>query len=103
MQEAIRYKISREAKAVIIDNKKLRDSLAKLLDVQDRMVMIYLRENRPNNRLVLKPCIDLIESMTNLTESQILEVVIPDDMEIEMELQESDVQVEPIENYKKGL
>lgn len=101
MQEVRRYKISKEAKAVITDNKKLRDSLAKLLGVQDRMVMIYLRENRPNNKLVLKPCLSLIEDMTILTESQILEEVIIDNME--MELQEGDVHVEKKEEVQTDL
>lgn len=101
MQEVRRYKISKEAKAVITDNKKLRDSLAKLLGVQDRMVMIYLRENRPNNKLVLKPCLSLIEDMTILTESQILEEVIVDNME--MELHEGDVHVEKKEEVQTDL
>ena len=85
----VSVRVSQVAKAVITDDLALRADLAELLNVQDRMIIAYLRDNEWNNRLTLKASIILISDRTKLLEEQILEYGFN---EMEMEMLESDVQ-----------
>lgn len=69
----INARISTIAKSVIINDLELRNQLSELLDVQDRMIVAYLRDNEWNNRLTLIGAINLIAEKTGLTKEQIIE------------------------------
>lgn len=66
-------KISQIAKAVITDDNQLREQLATLLNVEERTILDWLRNNDWNNKLTLKASLYLIGKKTTLTEDQIFE------------------------------
>ena len=90
-------RLSHTAVSALKGDEEVKKLLSALMGVELSTVYRWVNENKKNGTLTTYKAVGFISEHYGLTTEQIL------DDDIEMELQESDVYVEPIENYKKGL
>lgn len=95
--KAQHMRLSHTAVSALKGDEEVKKLLSALMGVELSTVYRWVNENKKNGTLTTYKAVGFISEHYGLTTEQIL------DDDIEMELQESDVHVEPIENYKKGL